>query len=69
MTEPLVHVTTSLRKGGNIGAHFNLEREPDQEVAEIMVDLLDYFLEYTFVLKEKAIELEKRLEALGEKKA
>jgi hypothetical protein len=68
LTEPLVHVSESLRKGGNIGAHFDLEREPDQEVAEIMVDLLDYFLEYTFVLKNKAKELEKRLDTLGKKK-
>ena len=68
LIEPLIHVSDSLRKGGNIGAHFDLEREPDQEVAEIMVDLLDYFLEYTFVLKDKAKELEKRLDTLGIKK-
>jgi len=69
LTEPLIHVSESLRKGGNIGAHFDLEREPNQEVAEIMIDLLDYFLEYTFVLKDKARELEKRLDDLGTKKA
>jgi hypothetical protein len=65
LTEPLVHVSDVLRKGGNIGAHFDLEREPDQQVAEIMVDLLDYFLEFTFVLKERAAELEKRLDSLS----
>ena len=65
LTEPLIQVADSLRRGGNIGAHFDLEREPDQQIAETMIDLLDYFLEYTFVLKEKAEELKKRLDSMG----
>lgn len=67
LTEPLVHVSDSIRKAGNIGAHFDLEREPNQEVSEIMLDLLDYFLEFLFVLKDKAQDLEKRIEALSNK--
>ena len=33
-----------------------------------MIDLLDYFIEYVYVLKEKAFELEKKLDALGNSK-
>ena len=65
LAEPLIILADNLRKGGNIASHFDLEKEPDQHVAEAMVDLLDYFMEYVFVLKEKAQELEKRLDALG----
>jgi len=68
LTQPLILLAANLRKGGNIASHFDLEREPDQPVAEAMVDLLDYFLEYVYVLKEKALELGKRLDSLGKKK-
>lgn len=67
LSEPLLHVSESIRKGGNIAAHFDLEKETDREVATLMLDLLDYFLQYTFLLKEKAKELEQRLDELGKK--
>ena len=65
LTEPLIVLVNTLRKGGNLGAHFDLEKEPDQHVAELMLDLLDYFMEYIHVLKEKAERLEKKIDALG----
>ena len=65
LAEPLVLLAENLRRGGNIASHFDLEKEPDQPVAEGMIDLLDYFMEYVYVLKEKAQELEKRLDSLG----
>jgi hypothetical protein len=67
LAEPLIVLAENLRKGGNIASHFELDKEPDQPVAEAMVDLLDYFMEYVYVLKEKAQELEKRLDSLGKK--
>ena len=69
LSEPLLHVSESIRKGGNIASHFDLEKETDKEVATLMLDLLDYFLQYTFLLKEKAKELEKRLDELGRKES
>jgi len=65
LSEPLILLAENLRKGGNVAAHFDLEKEPDQPVAEAMLDLLDYFVEYIYVLKEKAQDLEKRLDSLG----
>jgi len=65
LAEPLITLAGSLRKGGNLGAHFDLEKEPDQHVSELMLDLLDYFMEYIYVLKEKAQALEKQIESLG----
>jgi len=65
LAEPLVVLADTLRKGGNLGAHFDLEREPDQHVAELMLDLLDYFMEYIYVLKEKSHGLQKKIDILG----
>jgi hypothetical protein len=65
LSEPLILIADSLRKGGNIGAHFDLEKSPEQTVAALMLDLLDYFMEYLYVLKEQAQELEKKLDLLG----
>jgi hypothetical protein len=69
LAEPLITLADSLRKGGNLGAHFDLTKEPDQHVAELMLDLLDYFMEYIYVLKEKAKSLEKKIESLGNNNA
>lgn len=65
LADPVLLLIDNLRKGGNIAAHFDLEREPDQHVAEAMIDLLDYFFEYVYVWRERASSLETRIEALG----
>ena len=61
LSDPLVRIADVLRKGGNVAAHFNLEVQTDRTMAENMVDLIDYFLEYLFVLPDRARELEDRL--------
>lgn len=65
LAAPLIILADTLRKGGNLGAHFDLEKEPDQHVVELMLDLLDYFMEYIYVLKEKAHDLGRKIDALG----
>ena len=69
LAEPLLMLAENVRKGGNLGAHFDLEKEPDQGVAEAMVDLLEYFLEYVYALEQRAIALEDRIEKLGADRA
>jgi hypothetical protein len=61
LTEPLIHLANKVRMGGNFAAHFNLEKEPDKEIAEIMLDLLDFFVEYFYAMKDKAARLEGRI--------
>lgn len=65
LLEPLIHLTDTLRKGGNLGAHFDLEKEPNQEVATLMLDLLDFIMDYIFSLKYRSQHLEQRLDSLG----
>jgi hypothetical protein len=51
LTKPLTSLADALRKGGNLGAHFDdLEREPDQATASRMVDFLEYLMDYLYVL-------------------
>lgn len=65
LAKPFISLADNLRKGGNVAAHFDLDTEPDQQMAVAMLDLLDYLLEYVYVLEEKARDLEKRLDSLG----
>ena len=48
--KPLTSLADALRKGGNLGAHFNLEREPDQATARQMLEFLEYLMRYLYVL-------------------
>jgi hypothetical protein len=37
LEQPIIDLADSLRIGRNIGAHFDVEREPDSETAEMMI--------------------------------
>ncbi|MBE9102615.1 DUF4145 domain-containing protein [filamentous cyanobacterium LEGE 07170] len=64
LAEPLVHLTDTIREGGNLGAHFDMDREPDQDLARMMLDLIDFFLEYIYLLPKQSQALEARLKSL-----
>ena len=65
LSQPLVHLTDTIREGGNLGAHFDLDKEPDQEIAAMMLDLIETFLEYIYVLPNHSRALESRLSTLS----
>jgi len=58
---PILKLADGIRQGGNIGAHFDIEREPDQETIEMMLDLLDYIIEYLFILPGRIDKLHDKL--------
>lgn len=64
LEEPILNLAESLKEGGNIGAHFDLEKETNQEMAELMLDFLDYLIEYLFILPKETKELEDKIEEL-----
>ena len=43
-SKPISELASVLRKGGNLGAHFDMETEPDAKVAKAMVELLEYLI-------------------------
>lgn len=63
--KPLLDLADAVRKGGNLGAHFDLEREPNEEVATMMLDLCEDLIEYLFGLPERIDELHVKLQTLG----
>ena len=65
LDEPLIKLADGIRRGRNIGAHFDSEKEPDQETTEMMLDLLDYLIEYLFILPDRVERLHTKL--AGEK--
>ena len=69
LDKPVLTLAHSLRDGGNLGAHFDLQRTPNQEVAELMVDLLDDLLEFLFILPGRIEELNSRIAAVDPESA
>lgn len=65
LSKPISSLSDAIRKGGNLGAHFDLEKEPDQTVATLMVELIEDLIEYLFVLPKRIDELHNKIENLG----
>lgn len=60
ISEPIVKLAHAVRDGGNLGAHFDLEREPDEESARHMIELVTYLFGFFFQLPKKISLLEER---------
>lgn len=65
LAAPITTIADAIRRGGNLGAHFDLEAEPTKEVALLMLELVEELLEYFFVLPDRIEELHERIERLG----
>lgn len=61
LAAPLRSLSHAIRDGGNLGAHFDEEKEPTEEMARHMVELLDYLIAYLYVLPGQIADLEKTL--------
>lgn len=62
MAEPLGKLAHAIRDGGNLGAHFDMEKEPTEEMAKHMVELLNYLISYLYVLPKEIEKLEQSLQ-------
>ncbi len=58
---PLTSLSHAIRDGGNLGAHFDMEKEPDHILAKQMIELLDYLISYLYVLPNEIKKLEHSL--------
>jgi len=63
--KPIITIADAIRKIGNMGAHFSDETEPDEETSILLMDLLDYFIEYLFILPARIEELHNKIEKLS----
>lgn len=61
LAAPLSSLSHAIREGGNLGAHFDMEKEPSAEMAKQMVDLVVYLISFLYVLPEEIQALEASL--------
>jgi hypothetical protein len=61
LAAPLTALSHAIRDGGNLGAHFDEEKEPDETLARQMVELLEYLISYLYVLPTEIKKLEQSL--------
>jgi hypothetical protein len=62
LAEPIRNLANVLRQGGNLGAHFNMEKEPDDRMALQMLTLLENLIEFLHVLPSEIKSLEQLLD-------
>lgn len=60
--EPISRLTHGIRKVGNLGAHFDEERELDRATADLLMEQVEYLLEFLFALPLRIEELEARVD-------
>lgn len=65
LAEPLNVLSHAIRAGGNLGAHFDEAAEPDHEMARHMVELLEYLLNYLYILPDRITNLDQALNKNG----
>lgn len=68
LAKPILTLADAIRKGGNLGAHFDLEKEPNEEISQLMVEMLDYLIEYIFILPNRIQSLPDKIERLSKAK-
>jgi Domain of unknown function (DUF4145) len=60
--KPIMELSYAMREGGNLSAHFDLEKDTDAESAEKMVELLESLIEYLYVIPSRVDALKRDFE-------
>jgi hypothetical protein len=50
LKKPILTLANAIKEGGNLGAHFDLKKIPNEEISTLMIDFLDYIIEYLDIL-------------------
>lgn len=61
LAAPLSSLSHAIRDGGNLGAHFDMEKEPTEPICRQMVELVGYLITYLYVLPKEIAGLEAKL--------
>ncbi|ULH17438.1 DUF4145 domain-containing protein (plasmid) [Deinococcus sp. KNUC1210] len=62
LDKPIIELSHAMREGGNLGAHFDLDKETNIETAVKMVELLENLIEYLYVIPNRVDALKKDFE-------
>jgi hypothetical protein len=64
LLQPLVDLGEAFRLGRNTGAHFDLEKEPDREVASQLIDLTEFLIKYIYLISKEVADVEQKISSL-----
>jgi phage FluMu protein Com len=64
LTSKIIDLANGIRKAGNFGAHFDEDIEPDEEVATMLLEYIEYLLEFSFILPSRADGLSAKVDEL-----
>lgn len=66
LAKPMLLLSDALKRSGSLGAFFDLEKIPDQHTATLIIDLLEYLIQYLFILPERIQQLHNEVRALAD---
>lgn len=66
LTKKIIDLGNGIRKAGNFGAHFDEDIVPDEELADMLLEYIEYFIEFSFVLPHRVDDLNERIAKLKE---
>jgi hypothetical protein len=65
LLEPLLNLGEALRIGRNPGTHFDLETEPDRNLADKVIDLTEFLIRYIYLISDETTEVNRLILELG----
>lgn len=63
LLSPILSLGEALRIGRNTAGHFDLEQEPDRELASKILDLTEFLIQYTYTLDKEASKVEQLIQS------
>jgi hypothetical protein len=69
LAKPLITLAHAIRQVGNLGARFDLRKEPDRDTVKAQLELIEYLLEYMYTLPGMIETVNDKVDALGEEEA
>lgn len=61
LTKPITDLAHAMRQGGNLAAHFDLDKDISSELAQKMIETIEYVLEYLYIIPRRIEELEREI--------
>ena len=66
LARPILLLSDTLKRSGSLGAYFDLERTADKQTATLIIDLLEYLIQYLFILPERIEHLHEEVRSLSD---
>lgn len=66
LEKPILDLANAIREGGNLGAHFDLQKRTNEKISNIMIDFLDYIIEYIYIIPNRVEGLIDEIKSLPE---